>query len=104
MAIFGGRVLFRAQQIVGILGTLAALVLIGFTASDFGIQSLLSQPTGDWDKAFGISVLTFSIFGLAWTSSGADFARKLSTSARGAAVVGWGFLALVIVPTIVALH
>ena len=104
LAIFGGRVLFRAQQIVGILGTVAALLLIGFTANDFGIQSLLSQPTGDWDKAFGISVLTFSIFGLAWTSSGADFARKLSTTARGAAVVGWGFLALVIVPTIVAAY
>jgi purine-cytosine permease-like protein len=104
LAIFGGRVLFRAQQIVGILGTLAALLLIGFTANDFGLQSLLAQPTGDWDKAFGISVLTFSIFGLAWTSSGADFARKLSTTARGAAVVGWGFLALVIVPTIVAAY
>jgi purine-cytosine permease-like protein len=104
LAIFGGRVLFRAQQIVGILGTLVALLLIGFTANDFGLQSLLAQPTGDWDKAFGISVLTFSIFGLAWTSSGADFARKLSTKARGAAVVGWGFLALVIVPTIVAAY
>jgi NCS1 family nucleobase:cation symporter-1 len=104
LAIFGGRVLFRAQQVVGILGTLAALLLIGFTANDFGLQSLLAQPTGDWDKAFGISVLTFSIFGLAWTSSGADFARKLSTSSRGAAVVGWGFLALVIVPTVVAAY
>jgi len=104
LAIFGGRVLFRAQQVVGIIGTLVALLLIGFTANDFGLQSLLAQPTGDWDKAFGISVLTFSIFGLAWTSSGADFARKLSTSARGAAVVGWGFLALVIVPTVVAAY
>jgi purine-cytosine permease-like protein len=104
LAIFGGRVLFRAQQVVGILGTIAALLLIGFTANDFGLQSLLAQPTGDWDKAFGIAVLTFAVFGLAWTSAGADFARKLSTSSRGAAVVGWGFLALVIVPTIVAAY
>ena len=104
LAIFGGRVLFRAQQIVGIFGTVAAILLIALTANSFGIQSLLAQPTGDWYKAFGISVLTFSVFGLAWTSAGADFARKLSTSARGAAVVGWGFLALVFVPTLVAAY
>lgn len=104
LAIFGGRVLFRAQQVVGILGSLVALFLIAFTASNFSLQELLSEPSTDWNKAFGISVLTFSVFGLAWTSAGADFARKLSTATRGAAVVGWGFLALVIVPTVVCAY
>lgn len=104
LAIFGGRVLFRAQQVAGVVGSLAALVLIATTASTFSLQSLLSQPSTSWTQAFGLAVLTFSLFGLAWTSAGSDFARKLATTARGAAVVGWGALALVAVPTIVATY
>jgi purine-cytosine permease-like protein len=102
LAIFGGRVLFRAQQAAGLLGAAAAIALISFTANSFSVQDLLSQPSTSWVEAFGVAVLTFSIFGLAWTSAGADFARKLATSARGASVVGWGILALVVVPTVVA--
>jgi NCS1 family nucleobase:cation symporter-1 len=102
LAIFGGRVLFRAQQVAGLVGVAAAITLIATTASSFSIQGLLAQPTTSWTQAFGISVLTFCVFGLAWTSTGADFARKLATTARGAAVVGWGALALVVVPTVVA--
>ena len=104
LAIFGGRVLFRAQQAVGIFGALVALVLIAVTANTFSIQQLLAEPTSDWLPAFGVAVLTFSVFGLAWTSAGADFARKLATTTRGASVVGWGFLALVLVPTVVAAY
>jgi len=104
LAIFGGGVLFRAQQTVGIIGSLAAVLLISFTVNNFSLQSLLSEPSSDWSSAFGISVLTFSVFGLAWTSAGADFARKLSTTTRGASVVGWAFLALVIVPAVVAAY
>jgi purine-cytosine permease-like protein len=104
LAIFGGRVLFRAQQVAGIIGSLVAIVLIASTASTFSLQSLLSQPSTSWTQAFGLSVLTFSLFGLAWTSAGSDFARKLTTSARGASVVGWGVLALVVVPSIVATY
>ena len=102
LAIFGGRVLFRAQQAVGVLGVLVVVVFIAFTAYSFSIQGLLAEPSSSWIDAFGIAVLTFSVFGLAWTSAGADFARKLATTARGASVVGWGVLALVLIPTVVA--
>jgi purine-cytosine permease-like protein len=102
LAIFGGRVLFRAQQVVGIAGVVVAITLIAVTANTFSLQDLLAQPSSSWNSAFGVAVLTFSIYGLAWTSAGADFARKLATNARGAAVVGWGALALVVVPTVVA--
>ena len=101
LAIFGGKVLFRAQQAVGVVGVLVAIALIAVTANTFSLQDLLAQPSTSWNSAFGVAVLTFSIYGLAWTSAGADFARKLATSARGAAVVGWGALALVVVPTVV---
>ena len=102
LAIFGGRVMFRAQQTAGLLGLLVAVVFMALTATSFSISSLLAEPTSSWIEAFGIAVLTFSVFGLAWTSAGADFARKLSTTARGASVVGWGLLALVVIPTVVA--
>ena len=102
LAIFGGKVLFRAQQAAGVLGVVVAITLIAASANTFSLQDLFSQPTSSWNSAFGVAVLTFCIYGLAWTSAGADFARKLATSARGAAVVGWGALALVVVPTVVA--
>ena len=104
LAIFGGRVLFRAQQIAGLVGVAATITLVAATANSFSIQTLLSQPSTSWTQAFGVAVLTFSIFGLAWTSAGADFARKLAITARGASVVGWGVLALVAVPTIVSAY
>ena len=102
LAIFGGKVLFRAQQAVGIAGVVVAIALIAVTANTFSLQDLLAQPSSSWNSAFGVAVLTFCIYGLAWTSAGADFARKLATNSRGAAVVGWGALALVVVPTVVA--
>ena len=102
LAIFGGRVLFRAQQVAGILGTAALVTLIAVTAGAVSVDELLAQPTSSWLNTFGVAVLTFSVFGLAWTSAGADFARKLSTTARGASVVGWGALALAVIPTVVA--
>lgn len=104
LAIFGGRVLFRAQQVAGLLGSAALLTLVITTAGSFSLAGLLAQPTSSWLPVFGIAVLTFSIFGLVWTSAGADFARKLSTSARGASVVGWGALALAVIPTLVAAY
>ncbi len=102
LAIFGGRVLFRAQRVVGLVGVAAVITLVALSASEIDIDLLLAQSTSAWPPVFGVAVLTFSIFGLAWTSSGADFARKLSISARGAAVVGWGALALAVIPTLVA--
>lgn len=102
LAIFGGRFLFKAQQVAGLIGSAAVLTLIAVTFGTINTDALLAQATSGWLNVFGIAVLTFSIFGLAWTSAGADFARKLSTSARGASVVGWGALALAIIPTVVA--
>lgn len=102
LAIFGGRVLYRAQQVAGIIGVLTVATLAIATAGGISVDDLLAQSTSSWPATFGIAVMTFSIFGLAWTSAGADFARKLSTHARGAAVVGWGALALAFVPTLVA--
>lgn len=102
IAIFGGRVLFRAQQVSGLIGSVAVVIFVGVTAGAVSMDVLLAQTTSSWTATFGIAVLTFSIFGLAWTSAGADFARKLSTNARGASVVGWGALALAVVPTLVS--
>lgn len=102
IAIFGGRVLYRAQQVAGIVGVAALVTLVVATVSVVSLEGVLAQTSSSWTATFGVAVLTFSVFGLAWTSAGADFARKLSTNARGAAVVGWGALALAVVPTLVA--
>lgn len=98
LAILGGRVLYRAQQVAGILGVAVVVTLVVATAGLISMNDLLAQPSSSWLSAFGLSVLTFSVFGLAWTSTGADFARKLSVSSRGASVVSWGLLSLGLIP------
>ena len=101
LAILGGRVLYRAQQVAGILGLVVVVTIVVATAGLISINDLLAQPTSSWLNVFGLAVLTFSVFGLAWTSTGADFARKLSVSTRGASVIGWGMLSLGLIPALI---
>jgi purine-cytosine permease-like protein len=101
LAILGGRVLYRAQQVAGILGVAVVITMVIATAGLISVNDLLAQPTSSWLNVFGLAVLTFSVFGLAWTSTGADFARKLSANTRGASVIGWGILSLGLIPAII---
>jgi hypothetical protein len=101
LAILGGRVLYRAQQVAGILGVAVVITMVIATAGLISVNDLLAQPTSSWLNIFGFAVLTFSVFGLAWTSTGADFARKLSANTRGASVIGWGILSLGLIPAII---
>ena len=101
LAILGGRVLYRAQQVAGILGVAVVITMVIATAGLISVNDLLAQPTSSWLNVFGFAVLTFSVFGLAWTSTGADFARKLSANTRGASVIGWGILSLGLIPAII---
>ncbi|MFM6971352.1 MAG: purine-cytosine permease family protein [Rhodoluna sp.] len=102
LAIFGGRVLYRAQQVAGIVGILSVAAIAIAVGKDLSVDSLLAEPSTSNTQMIAAAVLTFSIFGLAWTSASSDFARKLTTSARGASVIGWTVLALTVIPTIVA--
>lgn len=101
LAILGGRVLYRAQQVAGILGVAVVITMVIATAGLISVNDLLAQPTSSWLNVFGLAVLTFSVFGLAWTSTGSDFARKLSANTRGASVIGWGILSLGLIPAII---
>jgi purine-cytosine permease-like protein len=101
LAVFGGIVLFRSQQLAGILGLLTLIVLIALKISSIDFGKLNESEPSSWQDTFAVAVLTFCIFGLVWTSAGADFARKLAITARGASVVGWGALSLALVPALV---
>jgi purine-cytosine permease-like protein len=101
LAILGGKVLYRSQQVVGILGVAVVVTMVVATAGLISINDLLAQPSSSWLNVFGLAVLTFSVFGLAWTSTGADFARKLTATTRGASVIGWGLLSLGLIPALI---
>ena len=101
LAILGGRVLYRSQQVAGILGVAVVVTMVVATAGLISINDLLAQPSSSWLNVFGLAVLTFSVFGLAWTSTGADFARKLTATTRGASVIGWGLLSLGLIPALI---
>jgi purine-cytosine permease-like protein len=101
LAILGGKVLYRSQQVAGILGVAVVVTIVVATAGLISINDLLAQPSSSWLNVFGLAVLTFSVFGLAWTSTGADFARKLTATTRGASVIGWGLLSLGLFPALI---
>jgi nucleobase:cation symporter-1, NCS1 family len=101
LAILGGKVLYRSQQVAGILGAAVVVTMVVATAGLISINDLLAQPSSSWLNVFGLAVLTFSVFGLAWTSTGADFARKLTATTRGASVIGWGLLSLGLFPALI---
>ncbi len=101
LAILGGKVLYRSQQVAGILGVAVVVTMVVTTAGLISITDLLAQPSSSWLNVFGLAVLTFSVFGLAWTSTGADFARKLTATTRGASVIGWGLLSLGLIPALI---
>lgn len=104
LAILGGKVLYRSQQVAGVLGVAVVVTMVVATAGLISINDLLAQPSSSWLNVFGLAVLTFSVFGLAWTSTGADFARKLSAATRGASVIGWGLLSLGLIPALIGAY
>jgi purine-cytosine permease-like protein len=101
IAIFGGRVLFRAQQVSGLIGLTAVITLAIAVGGVLNLEALLAQPSSSFTLMLTAAILTFSVSGLAWASAGADYARKLSISTRGAAVIGYVVLALSVIPTAV---
>ncbi len=100
LAFYGGQVLFKAQQIAGTFGAVVGLLLIAVTTSGIAWNDLLLESNRSWVATFASATLIFSIFGLAWSGTGADFARKLSVNQLGAKVVGLAFISLAIIPTL----
>ncbi len=104
LAFFGGKVLFKIQQISGLVGLVAGATIVGFTASGIAWNDLLLEVSGSWVSTFAAMGVVFSVFGVAWSGSGADFARKLSSSSLGFKVVGWALLSLAIVPAAIGIY
>lgn len=101
LAIFGGHVLFTAQKYVGAFGVLVFLIIFATNVSSISAEALAAQPEGSWLDAFSAAIIIFSVFGLTWAGTGADFARKLPVHALGIKVVAWGFLSLAVVPSVI---
>jgi nucleobase:cation symporter-1, NCS1 family len=103
IAIKGGNVLFSVQKYVGVASFVCAAVAIAFTFTKLDLAKLSDQNGGGWLATLGAAVLVFSVFGLVWSGTGADFARKLAVSERGAAVIGWSLLSLAVIPSVIAI-
>ncbi|MEY4993045.1 MAG: hypothetical protein RIS82_167 [Actinomycetota bacterium] len=100
LAFFGGRILYAAQKASGLLGSFAGVMLFAVTASGIAWNDLLLEAAGSWVATFASATLVFAMFGLAWSGTGADFARKLSVDQLGVKVVAFALAALAIVPTL----
>lgn len=101
LAILGGHILFGAQKYVGALGLVVFVLIAAVGFGSISAESIASKPEGSWLDAFAAAIVIFSVFGLAWAGTGADFARKLPVNALGIKVVGWGLLSLAVVPSMV---
>lgn len=96
---WGGRALASIQKFGGILGVGTALALIAaegpsITAAELSFDEGVSNL-----EVLTAAIVIVASVGLAWVSSGADYARKLPVTALGVRVVGWALLGLAVVPT-----
>jgi len=97
LASFGGRRLFWAQRISGVLGVVTAVTIAGTRLVAHGAAGTLNQD-GSWLRALGASVVIFAVFGLAWSSASADYASGLPVNVRGWKVAAWALLSMGAVP------
>lgn len=100
---FGGRVLASVQKFGGLLGVATALaLLVAEWPRIASAQLSFNEGVSNLEVITG-AILIVAGMGLAWVSAGADFARKLPTSALGVRVVGWALLGLAVMPTLVGI-
>lgn len=97
----GGKPLFWAQRISGVLGIITAIAIASSKISGEGVATDAAQ-TGSWLQALGASVVVFAIFGLAWSSASSDYASGLPVNVRGWKVAGWAILAMGVVPALLS--
>lgn len=97
----GGRKLFWAQRISGVLGLLTAISVAVARLAD-GTSSSSMDGSGTWLAALGASVVIFAVFGLAWSSASSDYASGLPVNTRGWKVAGWALISMGLVPAILA--
>jgi purine-cytosine permease-like protein len=98
---WGGRVLASLQKLGGLFGVAVAAVILIAEAPHLSNAKLDFSEGVSNLEVLTAAILIVACMGLAWVSSGADFARKLPNSALGLRVVGWALVGLAVVPTIV---
>lgn len=98
---WGGRVLASLQKLGGLFGVAVAAAILIAEAPHLGKAKLDFSEGVSNLEVLTAAILIVACMGLAWVSSGADFARKLPNSALGVRVVGWALVGLAVVPTIV---
>ena len=100
---WGGRVLASLQKLGGLFGVVVATaVLIAEAPHLSGAKLDFGEGVSNLE-VLTAAILVVACMGLAWVSSGADFARKLPNSALGVRVVGWALVGLAVVPTTVGI-
>jgi nucleobase:cation symporter-1, NCS1 family len=97
----GGRKLFWAQRISGVLGLLTAATVAVARFADGKISASIDGE-GTWLTALGASVVIFAVFGLAWSSASSDYASGLPVNTRGWKVAGWALISMGLVPALLA--
>lgn len=98
LSIFGELVTYRAQQIIGIVGLLAPLLVVSQFPLDVTI--LFTDQQESWWLTIAAGLLIFAGLGGLWSTASADFAKGIAASASGFKVYGFAQLGFTVLPLI----
>ena len=98
LLVFGESFSYRAKQAIGIIGLAAPVVCVSQIHG--GFSDLFSDSKASWSVAIAAALLIFAAFGALWSSSSADHAKDVTSSASGFRVYAFAKLGFTLLPLV----
>jgi purine-cytosine permease-like protein len=102
IAFFGGKTLYFAQLAVAAGATLVSIAFMVLTAPQIGLESEDLVFSNNWISVTGLAILVSIIFGGFWTTSVAEFTRKVSMAQSGKKLALFIALSVGVIPLLLA--
>ena len=99
----GFDTVMRFQKYITLVMIVLTIGYLVLTFKHIDVTVLRRLPTGGISAFIGALVIGFTLFGLSWTNTGADYSRYLPTTVRGSRVIGWTTLGGAIGPVFLIL-
>lgn len=99
----GFDTVMKFQKYITFVMVVLTIGYLALTFKHIDLTELRKLPTGGFSAFVGALVIGFTLFGLSWTNSGADYSRYLPKTVRGSRVVGWTTLGGAIGPVFLIL-
>ncbi|MET3804950.1 purine-cytosine permease-like protein [Nakamurella sp. UYEF19] len=99
----GFDTVMKFQKYITIVMVVLTVGYMVLTVKHINLAQLQTLPSGSFSAFIGALIIGFTLFGLSWTNTGADYSRYLPKNVRGSKVVGWTTLGGAIGPVFLIL-